>query len=291
MARTRSASAAPYGSTGSYQVSLVVNAALEDESHGGTSNNDSVSAQAIDGSSIAVGAGDQLAVVGRSGDADVYSFELTAGQVVNAGLKAWQSIPPFGPRADYGEYTPGFVVLGDINNDSNVDMVSSSYYGGNFSVRLGAGDGTFGVPSYFGNGAANPTNVALADVNGDDKLDVVAAIQYGGYGPGSVGVMLGHGDGTFDTAVGYFAGYGNYGLAVGDLNGDNKPDIVTNDNNSGAIQVLLNKGDGTFGSRGLRPARLLSPERRPRRRQRGRQAGHRRRGLLRRDGQCPPEQR
>ena len=55
------------GSLGTYAVSLVVNAALEDESHGGPSNNDPATAQAIDGSSIAVGAGEQLAVLGRSG--------------------------------------------------------------------------------------------------------------------------------------------------------------------------------------------------------------------------------
>ncbi len=235
-------------SLGTFAVSLVVNAALENESHGGLSNSDPTTAQAIDGSSIAVGAGNQLSVVGRSGDADVYSIQLTAGQTVSAGLKLWQPISVYGPRSDYDEYTPTSVALGDVNNDGIPDMVDTSYQGWYLTVRLGNGDGTFGLANTFGSGSYQPTKVVLADVNGDGNLDAISANNYGAnYGGGSVTVMIGHGDGVFDAATSYYAGYSNWGVAVEDVNGDGKPDIVTTNNDwYSAVNVLMNNGDGTF---------------------------------------------
>ncbi|MBC8218364.1 MAG: pre-peptidase C-terminal domain-containing protein, partial [Planctomycetes bacterium] len=56
------------GSTGSYTAQLILNAAVEEEGHGGASNHDLASAQDLDGSSIALDAGaDRLAVLGETG--------------------------------------------------------------------------------------------------------------------------------------------------------------------------------------------------------------------------------
>ena len=46
--------------------------------------------------------------------------------------------------------------------------------------------------------------------------------------PGDVGVLLGNGNGTFQTAVTYGSGanYFPFGVAVADVNGDGRPDIV-----------------------------------------------------------------
>lgn len=88
-------------------------------------------------------------------------------------------------------------------------------------------------------------SVAISDLNGDGEPDVVTA------GDDEVGVLLGNGDGTLKTPVGYYSGgngsdYEAYSVAVADLNGDGKPDIVVA-NIPGLIGVLLGNGDGTFG--------------------------------------------
>jgi hypothetical protein len=61
-----------------------------------------------------------------------------------------------------------------------------------------------------------------------------------------VSVLLGKGDGTFQTAVNYGAGTGAYSVAVGDFNHDGKPDLAVANYGSNNVSVLLGKGDGTF---------------------------------------------
>src|SRR5260370_2674137 len=60
----------------------------------------------------------------------------------------------------------------------------------------------------------------------------------------SISVLLGNGDGTFQAAVSYAAGSAPRSMAVGDFNGDGKPDLAVA--NGCGINVLLGNGDGTF---------------------------------------------
>lgn len=154
----------------------------------------------------------------------------------------------------------GRMAVGDLNGDGKLDVASTEcgsscgWTNGVILVRLGNGDGTFQSPVSYDSGMLWPDAIVIADVNGDGKPDIVFT---NGNSPGLVGVMLGNGDGTFKPVVTYDSG-GDcaYSVAVADLNGDGKPDVVAanlaptgsgcNTNQHGEIGILLGNGDGTF---------------------------------------------
>jgi Bacterial Ig-like domain (group 3)/FG-GAP-like repeat/FG-GAP repeat len=102
----------------------------------------------------------------------------------------------------------------------------------------------------YGSGGTGASSVAVADVNGDGKPDLVVAnicASSTDCSTGTVAVLLGNGDGTFQTAVTYGSGgQGATSVAVGDLNGDGKPDLAVVNGSSPKVGVLLGNGDGTF---------------------------------------------
>ena len=63
-------------------------------------------------------------------------------------------------------------------------------------------------------------------------------------GDGTLSVLLGNGDGTFQAAVGYTVGGNPQALAVGDFNGDGRLDVVAASGSN--VNMLLGNGDGTL---------------------------------------------
>jgi hypothetical protein len=105
-----------------------------------------------------------------------------------------------------------------------------------------------------------PESVAVGDFNGDGKLDLVVANR--GLGEGTVSVLLGNGDGTFQAAQTYDVAPYPVAVAVGDFNGDGYPDLaVANSTDPGAVTVLLNAADWGGGAGAAPPPTPALPPR------------------------------
>jgi uncharacterized protein (TIGR03437 family) len=161
----------------------------------------------------------------------------------------------------YTTASGSFMVLaGDLNGDGKPDLaVANASYGvaGTVSILLAGAGGAFGAATSVT--AGNNTDfIALTDVNGDGKLDLLVLSQgtSPASDPGGVMVFLGKGDGTFQAAVSYAVGSNPSALAVGDVNGDGKPDLVVGTydlNFNSYVAVMLGNGDGTFKNPVLYP--------------------------------------
>ena len=113
------------------------------------------------------------------------------------------------------------------------------------TVLLGIGDGTF-RPAQFFTAGSFPTSVAVRDFNGDGMPDMVVTNSASRGSPGAVFLLLGNGDGTFQAARNLATVGDSWSVAVGDFDGDGKPDLALA--NADAAYVLLGNGDGTFQS-------------------------------------------
>lgn len=169
-----------------------------------------------------------------------------------------------------GGYFARSLAVGDLDGDGDIDVVVSNWCDDNTSigscetqapigVLLGNGDGTFQPVITYASGGIGASSVAVADLDADGTPDLLTG-NCGSDGCGSfwpprpggvVGILRGNGDGTFQSAAIY--GSGSYfSIAVADLNGDGKPDVVTGNMScavimfSGCVDVLLGNGDLTF---------------------------------------------
>ena len=195
----------------------------------------------------------------EDGDIDlVIAFDSSPGEQTLVLLN-----PGDGAFDDFDVYTtaaiPNSVAIGHFNSDGRLDIAVTA--AGKTINLLGNGDGTFMAeqdsPQNFGLPDDNwhsPESIAAGDFNRDGRLDLaIANGPRGDYSiPANVIVQLNAGDGTFHEPVAYILGQREGGIQVvvqtADLNGDGALDlaVMTSTDSAGGIDVLLNRGDGTF---------------------------------------------
>ncbi len=150
---------------------------------------------------------------------------------------------------------PYAVTTADLAGDGNMDIVTvdqnydpttNTFGQGAVSVLLGYGDGTFQNAVTYSVGF-DPISVTTAEIGG--RTDIITAnSNYDPatqtYGQGTVSVLVGNGDGTFQAAQTYDVGLGPRSVAVTEIDGH--MDIVTANQEDATVSVLLGNDDGTF---------------------------------------------
>ena len=167
-----------------------------------------------------------------------------------------------------GQY-PEAVMVADVNGDGKPDLIAVNCAADNgddscpgegvVGVLIGKGDGTFKAAVLYNSNVYSTRGATVADVNGDGRSDILVAAECGfgvcdNGGEGGISVLLGNGNGTFQTAVIYGSGGCSAdSVTVSDLNNDGKVDLLVagghlpcGSGDRGAMQVLMGNGDGTF---------------------------------------------
>ena len=143
---------------------------------------------------------------------------------------------------------PNNVLISDMNNDRKLDLVVSCVRARSITVLEGKGNGQFGAALSTTTLAETPNEMALGDVNGDGKLDVAVA-SHDSYG---VTLLTGDGHGgltkvlTSPIVMRLGEHPHTHGLAVVDVNRDNKPDLITCNATDNDISIAFGDGRGSF---------------------------------------------
>jgi hypothetical protein len=143
---------------------------------------------------------------------------------------------------------PGNILIGDMNNDRKLDLVVACGSARSITVIEGKGNGQFGAALSNTTLAEAPGEIAVGDLNGDGKLDV-AVSSHDSYG---VVLLTGDGNGGLTVApaspivmkVGQHPH--THGLALADVNRDNKLDLITCNSTDNDISLALGDGRGNF---------------------------------------------
>ena len=151
---------------------------------------------------------------------------------------------------------PHAIAIADFDGDGKADIATANNTTGDVSILLGDGTGSFPVATNFAVGA-NPVAMGVADVTGDGNLDIVTANA----GSLDMTVIAGDGAGGFGRAASYSIGpdVEPFGVAVGDVNGDGKADVVVANAGTdgsgfpppelpGSVSVFVADGAGAFAA-------------------------------------------
>ncbi|MDE3144368.1 MAG: T9SS type A sorting domain-containing protein, partial [Bacteroidota bacterium] len=161
----------------------------------------------------------------------------------------------FAAKADFSTGSgsnPYSVSVGDIDGDGKPDIAAANYTSNNIAVFLNTSSGSinFAAHSDF-TGGTNPSSILIGDIDGDGKSD----LAFSNYNSNTVSVLRNTssiGSISFAAKSDYTAGTAPLGIAIGDIDGDGKPDLAVVNNTDNTVSVLRNistSGSISFSSK------------------------------------------
>jgi hypothetical protein len=149
-------------------------------------------------------------------------------------------------RTQYGAgQFPQGLVIADLNGNGVPDLAVTNNGSGTLAVYLGNGNGTFGIGPVYAVGS-NPEAVVADDFNRDGRMDVAVALR--AFFPRRIVILFGNASGGLTVGPSFDIDPYPTGMAVGDFNGDDVPDLVVADFWSPRVVLYPGAGDGTFGA-------------------------------------------
>ena len=186
-----------------------------------------------------------VALADFNGDGNV-DVAVANADVASIGILLGQGDGTFAPVKTLQVATwPYYIAAADYNHDGKTDLALSFEFAPNagaIDIYLNNGDATFTLGSTYWVGTS-ALYMAPADLDGDGNVDLaIGAFKTGSRQSGSVGVLYGVGDGTFEGPLFYNAAPNVWAVGVGQFNTDQLPDIAVTVPGKDAVAVLINNG-------------------------------------------------
>jgi len=153
------------------------------------------------------------------------------------------------PRVFAVGANPTAVAVGDFNHDGKPDVVVTNSTSNSVSILLGNGDGSLRPATNIPVGI-QPVSVVVGKFHGNANLDIIVANFGSGQNDGSLSILAGNGNGTFQAPSNILTGGSPIAVVSAELNADLFLDLAVVDTSRSAVLIELGAGNGTFRSFG-----------------------------------------